>query len=414
MGSINKFIVSLGGLFALSCCHLLSTDKKDINQLAFVEVSKNRLSTQIMFGFQGPIQFTPSINQQHNQLIFSFPGTSIQAFNSKAVLAKFQSLKKDGLIRNVSLQVKKTPEPMIALVIEFAPYRSVNNGDERTRNKFLVKWNTLENSYRLIIDIFLKEDLDQLTKKDAILLHTRNDAQQYDVQPVYHQQPHIVIDPGHGGKDTGAKGHFGAIEKDITLKIAKKLHKELKNHGYTSLLTRSDDKTLSLEDRSNIAHQLRADLLVSIHVNASKKPRDMGLETYFFNCNELYPRKGKTGFLFVNIDKNLDTIKRLNNHTAKTIEQSKRLAQAIQTNIIKNLRDNSITINDRGIKPEKFRVFLQTEIPSSLVEIGFLTNHKEARNLMKKSYQKIIAQGIYQGIESYLKQESMSHSSQDE
>ena len=96
-------------------------------------------------------------------------------------------------------------------------------------------------------------------------------------------KPLVVLDPGHGGKDSGAKGHQGLLEKDLTLKIALNLERELRKHGLDVLLTRRDDSYVSLEDRTALANQKDAALFVSIHLNAHSAKKTSGIETYFLS-----------------------------------------------------------------------------------------------------------------------------------
>lgn len=152
-------------------------------------------------------------------------------------------------------------------------------------------------------------------------------------------------------------------------------------------MTRSDDSYISLVDRSLLANQLKADLFVSIHVNSAiaNQNNAWGIETFYLDAQGMVPRRGKAGFLFVNFEKDGGIVNLLNEQLRQTLTQSKALAAHIQNSLIQFLGHHNIDINDRGIKPEKFRTFLQSGIPAALVEVGFITNPKEAGRLAKKS-----------------------------
>jgi N-acetylmuramoyl-L-alanine amidase len=416
MGPLVKKIIPLIGMLVIVSL-VAAPPKKEFNRLNWVEVSQNKLSTQIMFDFNEPVYFNHEVIKEKHQLLLTFPGMNLHSFNPQHIIPKLESLKALGFIQKINIFEDKGAVSKVVLAIEFAPYRETKdqaNRIERKKNQFLIKWNTLENPFRLIVDIFLKEDLEQITHKDAVLLHASNDTQRYDVHitsqgPAITQapnsKPRIMLDPGHGGADSGAKGYFGTLEKDIALDIAKRVHKILRSNGYKTLLTRNDDKDVPLIERAHLAHQLKADLLVSIHVNSSgtRDNNCWGIETFFVNGQDLLRKqKGHTGFLFVNMDRDLSIIKNIDAHIENKMNQSKNLAAYIQKSLMTTLADNNISTNNRGVKQEKFRVFIQTEIPAALVEVGFLTNHKEANRLSKAKYRTILAHGIYNGICQFL------------
>lgn len=390
--------------------------RENVNQLNWVKTTHNKLSTQIMLDFSEHIFFEQEIDKEKHLLIFTFPGMTLQTFDPKQITTQCTKLQKLGLLKKVEITQINKPAQKIVLSFEFEAYRTAVNPQTKTKEKkknaFLIKWSTLDNPYRLIVDIFLKEDLDTIIKKDAILLHAQNDSLQFDFsvtptqtkQVATSNQKRIIIDPGHGGSDAGTIGYFGLREKEIALDIAKRVNRNLKKSGYKSILTRSTDKKISLAHRAEFAGQLKADLFVSIHLNSAGKLNDRasGIETFYFDGRNLLRHNGRTGFLFVNFKKDAELIKRLNNKIQSTLQQSKALAQSIHENIIKALKAKNIPIKNRGIKPEKFRIFLQSGIPTALAEVGFLTNRTDAKNLSKQSHREIVAQGICAGIQNFL------------
>ncbi len=415
MGPRQKawFFVSL---FVLYLSAMQAAEQPDANHLNWVEVFKNRISTQIMFDFSGPVLVHHEIDKQKHHLCLTFPGMTLQTFNPETVIPKLEDLKKSGFIKNINIAERLGNEPSVIFTLEFSSHRAseeqTTGTPERKKNQLLVKWNTLDSPYRLIVDIFIKEDLEKIIHKDAVLLQAANDVQQYDVKVVATTPPpspapkttRITIDAGHGGNDTGARGYLGLLEKDIALDIAQRLYALLKNENYNVLLTRTEDKELSLIERSQLAHQLGTDLFVSIHVNASQNNQDStwGVETFYLTGQELMHRNGKAGYLFVNMPKDTQIIHTIDEHIKKTMDHSKVLAQSIQQQLITTLANKGVATNDRGVKQEKFRVLLRAEVPAALVEVGFLTNRDEASKLAKTTYRATIASGIYDGIRTFL------------
>ena len=177
----------------------------------------------------------------------------------------------------------------------------------------------------------------------------------------------IMIDPGHGGYDKGTIANDKVtFEKDITLQIGALVAQKLtKQKDVQAIISRNEDKYISLADRAKLANEQNVDLFVSIHLNGQTGGSDAtGLETYY--------TKGKD-------------------------DDSHELAKQIQ-----ETTTSYVDVRDRGVKTDKFQVLIQTEMPSVLVECGFLTNTDEAKKLKDKSYQENLAEGIAQGILTYL------------
>jgi len=208
----------------------------------------------------------------------------------------------------------------------------------------------------------------------------------------------IIIDPGHGGKDPGAR-YFGLNEKDVALKISKYvkyyLQKILKSGKYNILITRDSDIFLSLEDRATFANENNADLFVSIHCNASPDHRIYGLETYYLDIDKHNPFIKK-------VNGEVNTILEDLIRNSK-LEESIELATYIQKSMIYNLRRRYSHIHNLGIKEAPFYVLFGTRMPSVLVETSFISNRRENRRLRNNSYIKLLAKSIAKGIASYIK-----------
>jgi N-acetylmuramoyl-L-alanine amidase len=221
------------------------------------------------------------------------------------------------------------------------------------------------------------------------------------VRPVTHtvlkkQRPCIVIDPGHGGQDTGAIGVGRLPEKMVTLNISKEVKRYLYNYGCDILLTRSTDTFLTLDERTALANAVGADLFVSIHANAAPNKDAAGIETFFYPHGE-----GKV----VGTSQGFKDHTLFDDYLKNKSEQSTLLASSIQQSLcaqvypVHLLRDKI----DRKVKKAPFQVLMGAAQPGVLVEVGFLTHEYEGDLLRSKKYQKRVAQGIVKGILSYLK-----------
>ncbi len=214
----------------------------------------------------------------------------------------------------------------------------------------------------------------------------------------------IVIDPGHGGKDPGCR-IGGRYEKDITLSIARLLARKLREKiGCEVFLTRDKDIFLSLEQRTAIANMKKADLFISLHVNAHKDQRIHGLETYFLNMATdqsavlVAARENATSEKSIS---DLQTI--LNDLMLNTkINESSRLAHNVQNGMVGDVKKVYAGIRSLGVKQAPFYVLIGAEMPAVLVEVGFLSNRRERDRLVDKKYQESITDGIYAGIRSYI------------
>jgi N-acetylmuramoyl-L-alanine amidase len=218
----------------------------------------------------------------------------------------------------------------------------------------------------------------------------------------------IVIDPGHGGHDTGALGPTGLKEKDVNLKIAKALKSKIEQNGNKIgitrvFLTRDDDRFIPLEERTAIAKKLNADLFVSIHCNAARNKNAYGIETYILSFTK------DPDALAVAARENATTTRGLSDLKdiiqkyilSTKIEESKRLANHVQTSVVSNVSNDYKPVNNKGVKKAPFIVLIGADIPSILVESSFISNPREEKRLRSKGYVNDIAEGIYSGIKTY-------------
>lgn len=260
---------------------------------------------------------------------------------------------------------------------------------------------SLTNPFRIIIDVTEK------TQKGIGLKEEKDIHRTATAKPPEWDVKRIVIDAGHGGKDPGALGRNGLKEKDVVLKIAKRLKGKIRQRlNCKVVLTRKDDTFLPLEERTAIANTKKADLFISIHTNAHKNRNFCGIETYYLNLTtdkdalELAARENATSAQNIS---DLQVILRdlvLNSMIIK----SSALAECIQECMVHRLRRNYKDINDLGVKQAPFIVLMGAKMPSVLVEVSFITNKKEARRLTNDRYLDDIAQGIADGVIKYINQ----------
>src|SRR6267143_2082405 len=215
----------------------------------------------------------------------------------------------------------------------------------------------------------------------------------------------IVIDPGHGGHDTGTIGPDGLLEKDLVLDVGRRLGKLLDTRlGAEVIYTRKDDTFIPLETRTAIANQERADLFVSIHANSSRDPSARGVETYYLNFTsspdamEVAARENAVSEK--SIHELGDLVKKI--ALKEKIEESHEFASNVQQALHSGLAGKNSSIRDRGVKKAPFIVLIGANMPSILAEISFVSNPTDERKLQTPEYRQRIAEFLYRGIAKYV------------
>lgn len=217
----------------------------------------------------------------------------------------------------------------------------------------------------------------------------------------------IVIDPGHGGKDSGAVGN-GFMEKEIVLNISQQLAEKLRNQGYTVHMTRNNDTFIELKDRTKFANNKEADLFISVHANSIPKTSDpngaQGIETYFLsptrsersmrvaaleNSEEMEEmgQYGKLSFLsFLNKEK---------------IIASNKLAIDLQKGMLGSLRKQFPNVHDNGVREAPFWVLVGAQMPAVLLEVGYISHPEESTRIADEKYQRWMVEGLVDGVSRY-------------
>jgi len=216
----------------------------------------------------------------------------------------------------------------------------------------------------------------------------------------------IVIDAGHGGHDTGTIGPTGLMEKDLCLDVALRLGKIIQQRlpGADIVYTRSDDTFIPLEERTNIANEAKADLFISIHANSSQDHAARGVETYYLNLKGSAEAMEVAARENASSDQGVHDLEDLVKKIARNekIDESKEFAEDIQDSLAKRVLKVGKTVKNRGVRKAPFVVLIGADMPSILTEISFLSNPADEQLLKKPEYRQRVAEGLYQGVASYL------------
>jgi N-acetylmuramoyl-L-alanine amidase len=215
----------------------------------------------------------------------------------------------------------------------------------------------------------------------------------------------IVIDPGHGGHDTGTIGPHGLEEKDLVLDVSKRLGKLLASRlGAEVVYTRNDDTFIPLETRTAIANQEAADLFVSVHANSSRDPDARGIETYYLNFTSspdaLEVAARENAVSEESIHELGDLVKKI--ALKEKIEESREFAVDVERSLHSGLAGRNSGVRDRGVKKAPFIVLIGANMPSILAEISFVSNPTDELRLKTNDYRQRIAESLYRGIARYV------------
>ncbi len=240
--------------------------------------------------------------------------------------------------------------------------------------------------------------------KNQVFIAEKNDA---FIKTKHKKHKKIVLDAGHGGKDCGAMSANLVCEKDIVLEVVKFLHKELKKRGYSVLLTRDKDIYIDLVGRTELANRKSADLFISVHANSIPKRSTSnahGIETYFLStarserARKVAEQENKDD---VNLMDYFSKSLLLNSLNTQRLIVSNKLAIDVQYGMLQSIRKNYPDVVDGGVREGPFWVLAGALMPSILIEIGYNSHAIESKRIQSKPYQKILAKGIADGIDSF-------------
>lgn len=323
-----------------------------------------------------------------NSVVLSFD----QALSRDDFNAFYLQLKGDTNFRRVvDIKAKFLHSPQIDSVTAVPSIKIAQFTPDTTRvvlshtKLFNISLRTEEN--RLIIDI----DADREPKPAVVVPKEKKKL--------------VVIDAGHGGKDTGAIGIGRVPEKEIVLKVAKMTAERLTKRGFDVIMTRDKDTYIALQDRTGLANRVKADIFVSIHANSSPLGSNFeGIETYFLSPARSERAKDVAALENSVVVENMGKFSQatfLNFLNREMVVASNKLAIDLQRGMLFSVRDKFPSVQDNGVREGPFWVLVGAQMPAVLVEIGYLSHAEEIKRLTERDYQSVIADGIALGVESY-------------
>ncbi len=356
------------------------------------EYSKEWLTIQT----DSPIQFTEGWVSSNLKYVIDLPDSKIS----------------DSVLKNIKIngnhleRIRVTPISKSGnrVVLEFKSPKNLNV--QAFQKKNLIK--ILIQPKRKIKKSVTKPQFLEAKVTESLQSITIADGNKQNNEKRKWKVPYVVVDPGHGGKDNGAIGGSGLLEKNLNLAISKRLSRILqKKYSYKVSMTREDDRFIALDERGKFANGKDADLFVSIHVNAAKRKGAHGIETYYLGRGSSDrardTAKRENGELVYKVPDN-DVQKILTDMiTNRKINDSSILARWIQDKLFLKMSKKYSRIKNLGVKEGPFFVLHSTKMPSVLVEVGFITNPKEELRLSKSQYLNKLAESIAYGISSYIK-----------
>lgn len=217
----------------------------------------------------------------------------------------------------------------------------------------------------------------------------------------------VLIDPGHGGEESGAVGYLDekkmrrVFEKDLSLRLAKKVKEHL-SRSATTYLTRSLDRAVTLQERADLADMVKADLFLSVHFNSSTNPKGHGFEIYYLdnNSNVAASKVERAENLNLKGEELVVNQILIDLVVQQTVSHSRELAARVHEKVKPIVTQHKVI--DRGIKPGLFYVLALSKRPGLLVEAGFVSNPGELHTINQEKYLNDLARGIASGVESYL------------
>lgn len=267
------------------------------------------------------------------------------------------------------------------------------------------------NTIRIVIenskDVEINQSISLMELKIAIKSDEEEKKPSAVLPPVSPKEKVIVIDAGHGGKDPGAVGYRKYREKIVVFKVAKELEKILKSRGYKTYMTRDRDKFVKLSERTKFANEKGANIFVSIHANAidGRSAKEVqGVECYFLSpsrserAKKVAAQENSADISDMNMYGKDSFLNFLNHHNTVA---SNKLAIDLQRGMLSELGKKYKEVKDGGVREGPFWVLVGAQMPSVLVEVGFITHPKEAKRLVDNNYRNTMAMGLANGIERY-------------
>ncbi|GAA8357781.1 N-acetylmuramoyl-L-alanine amidase [Helicobacter pylori] len=283
------------------------------------------------------------------------------------------------------------------------PIKKEAKKSKETKEKTPIKHAHSKHAHSPLNEMSAKKEAEN-ESKNQVFIAEKNDT---FIKTKRKKHKKIVLDAGHGGKDCGAMSANLVCEKDIVLEVVKFLHKELKKRGYSVLLTRDKDTYIDLVGRTELANKKGADLFISVHANSIPKHSTSnahGIETYFLStarserARKVAEQENKDD---VNLMDYFSKSLLLNSLNTQRLIVSNKLAIDVQYGMLQSVRKNYPDVVDGGVREGPFWVLAGALMPSILIEIGYNSHAIESKRIQSKPYQKILAKGIADGIDSF-------------
>lgn len=213
----------------------------------------------------------------------------------------------------------------------------------------------------------------------------------------------VILDAGHGGDNRGTASASGLLEKDLTLDIAQRTRDVLAVRGFEVLMTRTDDASISLQERAALANKRHGDIFVSVHLNSFQPASSRGIETYYLGPSDgpehdalATVENQQSGYSLSDMRSMLERI-----YADARRDESRRLADAVQLSLIRRMRQVDPGLTNRGVKKAPFVVLVATEMPAILAEVSCLSNAEEAARLNAPGYRQTLAEALAAGIQAF-------------
>lgn len=310
-----------------------------------------------------------STKKDFQEMVFFIPNAVIGGDEAKQMASQLNSAQQENYSANIRMVQK--PAPGIEVKLTYNPKKVLITHDSFDA---ITKAKSIE--FRLLNKTLL-DALKQ--KKDQGVLRTS-----------YRAKPVIIIDCGHGGKDTGTISSGGIAEKDVALAIGRQLGNELTKNGFKVVFTRVDDRFIALDERTLIANQISNNaVLISLHANNCARANVQGLETFCLASNLFSKGTGLETAIDIMIQKS----------DQKRNEQSKKLADAVHASVLQTIKNYGYVPHDRKVRHAATQMLMGIRWPGILIETDYLSG-PAALLLNDPAYQKIYAQGICKGIKN--------------
>jgi N-acetylmuramoyl-L-alanine amidase len=395
----------------------LVSHAEDLAQITDVRHWENKDFVRFVFDLSKPVEFTNGKLSNPERLFFDLKNTKLTKGLRKSFEINYEFVK--------SVRLGQYSADITRIVFDLK------------KQTYNFKVMNLEDPSRLVVDIYIngaesrgKDDLRSEMDTDALMpdeksvnASRRPDSNLPDSNRINKFiKRTVVIDAGHGGHDPGAVGLSGLYEKNVVLDIAIRVREIMREDypSYEIVLTREKDVFIPLPERAEIANRHNADLFVSIHANASSNRKARGIETYLLNwtndveamkvaarenaisLKKMKQMKGELGVILASLERE--------NKRNESVNVAGYIQQAVVSSMGKKYRD----VNDLGVKQALFYVLFGARMPSSLVEVSFISNPREEKLLASDSYRQSLARSIAEGIHKYFTSQPLQHVALDD